>query len=84
MSTQRNGLPQTGFEALAYQLRAGPAALHDSSAQQRLFAMSRERVREIATRLTRPRWNLTGTGRVPPWPRSDIDSLLEMWSKGDG
>jgi hypothetical protein len=78
MSAQRNGVPQATLEALAYQLRGGPAALRDPSAQRRLFELSETQVKEIAERLTKA--NLDGTAKVPPWDETEITAIVDLWS----
>ena len=82
MSARYNGAPQTVVEALAYQLRAGFSALHDPSAQRRLFELSKSQLKEMAERLTKERWALDGTRRVPPWAPNEIKTLIRIWRKG--
>src|SRR5262245_8467170 len=66
-------------EALAYQLRDGVRALREPSAQQRLSEFNEEQMREFVERLTKERWNKSGTARVPPWAPEEIETLVEVW-----
>jgi hypothetical protein len=75
-------------EALAYQLRAGPGALRESSAQRRLSEFDESQVRELCGRLKKERWGISKHGemppRVPPWKPEEIESLVQTWSNLHG
>jgi len=75
-------------EALAYQLRGGVNSLREPSAQRRLSELDEIQAREIANRLTRPRWGKSKNGetpsKVPPWSQSEIDTFVEMWRRLHG
>jgi hypothetical protein len=68
------------LEALAFQLRGGVNALRETSALRRLGEFDEHRMKEIAQRLTKPRWNKAGDGRVPPWSADEIETFFEVWS----
>ena len=72
------------LEALAYQLRAGPSALRDPKAQDRLAQLDEGQMRELCGRLTKERWGISKNGekppRVPPWKPGEIESLVQKWS----
>jgi hypothetical protein len=73
----------TTVEALAFQLRAGADALREPSTQRRLSELDQAQMREVAQRLTKPRWGKSKNGetpaRVPPWRQSEIETFVEIW-----
>jgi hypothetical protein len=75
-------------EALAYQLRAGPSALREPSAQRRLSEFDERQVRRFCKRLTKERWGVSNNGgpppRVPPWKPAEVKSLVALWSNLHG
>jgi hypothetical protein len=75
-------------EALAFQTRAGPSALAESSAQHRLAQLDESQMRELCGRLTKERWGISNTcelpPRVPPWKPDEIESLVALWSNLHG
>jgi hypothetical protein len=76
------------FEALAFQLRAGPSALRDSKVQHRLVQLDESQARELCGRLTKERWGISKgreqPARVPPWKPDEIESLVRLWSSLHG
>ena len=75
-------------EALAFQTRAGAAALRESSAQHRLAQLDESQMRELCGRLTKERWGISKNGeqppRVPPWKPDEVQSLVQLWSNLHG
>jgi hypothetical protein len=75
--------PQPLLEALAHQLRDGPAALGEASAR-RISQLSELQAKNIASRLTKERWSYDGRSRVPPWSAHDIEGFVEVWKACHG
>ena len=88
ISEQQGRAAASTVEALAYQLRAGPSALRETSAQRRLSELDERQVRRFCKRLTRERWGISADGklppRVPPWKPAEVDSLLQLWGSLHG
>jgi len=88
LNNQRGRAAASTVEALAYQLRAGPSALREPSAQHRLAQLDERQMREFCGRLTKERWGLSKNGelppRVPPWKPDEIESLAQLWGNVHG
>jgi len=88
LNNRRGHAAATTIEALAYQLRAGPGALREPSAQARLAQLDERQVREFCKRLMKERWGLSKNGelppRVPPWKPDEIESLAQLWGNVHG
>jgi hypothetical protein len=80
-SKATDGAAASTVEALAHQLRAGVTALREPTAKRRLGELDKGQLREICARLGKERWSLDGKRRVPPWPKTDIQAVIVIWSR---